>query len=539
VLFVVSSGEAVRRERPGAPGNRFARRSAALAVVAGLVVGFGVPAAASAAVRVPAGHRVSASSGGTFVVGDTSSVQKLDPDVVTNFLDFQALGLIYDQLVQYNTKLQLVPDLATSWAYGDGNRMLTFQLRKGVTFDDGSTFTSANVVASLDRALAPKTGDASASFLANVKKIVATGTYTVQFQLSRPDTSILDGLTSVNLSVLSTKAIAAGTLAKTPDGTGPFEFSSWSPGNTFVMKANPNYWGGRVSLGTVKIETIPSEQSIASAVEANTVQLGLLTEPQVATHLPSSLKVQSVLDLTYRALMLQDKTGPLAKVDNRLAIACAVNRKQVLEDAVFGAGQVVGPVPLGQYASNPVSAVCPTPNLATAKSYLQKAGDPKGFSFTAVTSTDLDPTSAAQATVVQSDLAKVGITMNIQNLAEDAYIQDWLKGKFEAAFAWNGADPNPYTMYGRYFGTGANLGIPAGYSSAELQKLLAEGDTATSAAAQKSIWTSFSNQLTSNAVWIWLFTGLDYAVMAPSVHGFTLAPTNSTSLDALRSTTFS
>ena len=187
-----------------------------------------------------------------------------------------------------------------------------------------------------------------------------------------------------------------------------------------------------------------------------------------------------MLDLTYRALMLQDKTGPLAKVDNRLAIACAVNRKQVLEDAVFGAGQVVGPVPLGQYASSPVSAVCPTPNAATAKSYLQKAGNAKGFSFTAVTSTDLDPTSAAQATVVQSDLAKVGITMNIQNLAEDAYIQDWLKGKFQAAFAWNGADPNPYTMYGRYFGTGANLGVPAGYSSAQLQKLLTEGDTATS-----------------------------------------------------------
>jgi len=524
----------------GRPGRNPARIGAALAATAGLLATFAVPASASAAtVRAHDGHGAANSSSATFVVGDTSSVQKLDPDVVTNFLDFQALGLIYDQLVQYNSKLQLVPDLATSWSYSDGNKLLTFQLRKGVTFDDGSTFTSANVVASLDRALNPKTGDASASFLANVKKIVATAPYTVQFQLSRPDTSILDGLTSVNLSMLSTKAIAAGTVAKTPDGTGPFAFSSWSPGNTFVMKANPSYWGGKVTLGVVKIETIPSETSIASAVEANTVQLGLLTEPQVATHLPSSLKVQSVLDLTYRALMLQDKTGPLANVDNRLAIACAVNRKQVLEDAVFGAGQVVGPVPLGQFASNPVSAVCPTPNLAMAKSYLQKAGDAKGFSFTAVTSTDLDPTSAAQATVVQSDLAKVGITMNIQNLAEDAYIQDWLKGKFEAAFAWNGADPNPYTMYGRYFGTGANLGVPAGYSSSQLENLLTQGDTATGAAAQKNLWSQFSRQLTANAVWIWLFTGLDYAALAPSVHGFSLAPTNSTSLDSLRSTTVS
>jgi peptide/nickel transport system substrate-binding protein len=472
-------------------------------------------------------------------VADTSSVQKLDPDIVTNFLDFQALGLIYDQLVQYNSKLQLVPDLATSWSYSNNDTALTFQLRQGVKFDDGSTFDSADVVASLDRAIAPKTGDASASYLANVKKIVATGTYSVKFELTHADSSILDGLTSVNLSMLSTKAINAGTLSKTPDGTGPFELASWSPGNTFTMKANPNYWGGKVTLSSVEIKTIPSEQSIASALEANSVQLGLLTEPQITEHLPSSLTVDKVLDLTYRALMLQDKTGPLALKDNRLAIACAVNRKQILADAVFGAGQVVGPVPLGVYASNPVSAVCPTPSIATAKSYLRKAGDPSGFSFTAITSTDLDPTSAAQATAMQSELAQAGITMNISNLAGDAYIQDWLKGNFQAAFAWNGADPDPYTMYGRYFGAGANLGVPAGYSSAALQKLLLEGDTAANPANQAKVWKALSANLTSNAVWVWLFTAYDYGVTTSSVHGFSLAPTNSTSLDSLKSTTVS
>ena len=129
--------------------------------------------------------------------------------------------------------------------------------------------------------------------------------------------------------------------------------------------------------------------------------------------------------------------------------------------------------------------------------------------------------------------------MHIQNLASNAYVQDWLKGEFQAAFAWNGADPNPYTMYGRYFGTGANLGVPAGYSSAQLQNLLLQGDTASNAAAEKSLWTKFSNALTSNAVWIWLFTAYDYAAVASSLHGFSLAPTNSTSLIALRSATVS
>jgi ABC-type transport system substrate-binding protein len=53
------------------------------------------------------------------------------------------------------------------------------------------------------------------------------------------------------------------------------------------------------------------------------------------------------------------------------------------------------------------------------------------------------------------------------------------------------------------------------------------------------LWTEFSNTLTSNAVWIWLFTAYDYAAVASSVHGFSLRPTNSTSLDSLSTATFS
>jgi peptide/nickel transport system substrate-binding protein len=368
---------------------------------------------------------------------------------------------------------------------------------------------------------------------------VTEGPYAVKLVLSHPDVSILEGLSSINLAMLPAKAIADGSIAKKPDGTGPFEFSSWSPGNSFTVVRNPGYWGGKAALSTIKIVTIPTEQSIGSALEANSVQLGLLTEPQVANHLPKSFSIKKVLDLSYRALMLQDKTGPLANVDARRAIACATNRRQILGDAVSGQGVVVGPVPLGPFASDPVSSLCPTQNLSLAKSYLEKAGMASGFSFTAITSTDLDPTSAAQAIAMQSQLAQVGITMNIQNLAGDTYIEDWLKGDFQAAFAENGADPDPYVMYGRYFGAGANLGVPAGYSSPALAKLLLQGDEAASTPVQTKLWTALSANLTNNAVWIWLFDAFDYAAVAPSVHGFSLSPVTGTSLQALRSTTVS
>jgi peptide/nickel transport system substrate-binding protein len=506
------------------------RTAVIVVLVGGAVAVFAVTAFARSA---KTGHVAA----GTFVVANTSSIQKLDPDVITNFLDFQALGLIYDTLVQYNANLQLTPDLATSWKFSDGNRVLTFQLRKGVTFTDGTTFTSADVVASLARVQNPKTADASASFISTVKKVVPAGSYAVKLELSRPDTSILDGLTSINLAMLSTKAITAGTLSKTPDGTGPFQYVSWTPNSSFTVAANPKYWGGKVTLAQIEIKTIPSEQSIASALQAHSVQLGLLTEPQVTQHLPSSFTVQKVLDLSYRALMLQDKTGPLANVDNRLALGCALNRQQVVSSAILGQGRVVGPVPLGPFASVPISKVCPTPSLTQAKSYLSKAGDASGFSFTAITSTDLDPTSSAQAIAVQSQLKQAGITMNIQNLASNEYIQDWLKGKFQAAFAENGADPNPYVMYGRYFGPGANLGVPAGYSNPALQKIVVAADSAATPAASSKAFSALSGYLTANAVWVWLFDSYDYAALAPGVKGFTLPPNRD--LQSLKFTTFS
>ena len=121
--------------------------------------------------------------------------------------------------------------------------------------------------------------------------------------------------------------------------------------------------------------------------------------------------------------------------------------------------------------------------------------------------------------------------------ASNAYIQDWLKGKFQGAFAENGANPNPYVMYGRYFGPGANLGVPAGYSSGILQKLIVTSDSASTPLGQKVAFGALNHYLTANAVWLWLFDSYDYAAVVSNVHGFTLSPTRD--LNSLAKTTVS
>jgi peptide/nickel transport system substrate-binding protein len=508
--------------------RRFAPAAALLAVIIGL-----------AACSSGSGNSGSTKAATTsFVVASTQSVQKLDPQVATNFLDLQALGLVYQPLVTLDANLKVVPDLATSWTFSSDSKSVTFTLRKGVKFDDGSTLNSADVKASLERVLNPKTGAAAASNIGTVVGITTPTPLTVTLQLAHPDFSILYGLTTTNLSILSSKAIAAGTVATKPDGTGPFKYVSWSPGNSFTLAANPSYWGGAPSIKQLTFRTIPAEQSIASALQAGTVQMGLLTEPQVVKTLTgTSLHVDKELDLNYRALMLQSRTGPLANTDARLAIQCALNRTDILANAALGEGKVVGPVPLGPYAPSPTAGICGTQNLTLAKHYLAAAGMSKGFSFTAMIAESLDATSEAQAVTAQADLAKVGIRMTIDNLGENEYIQDWLKGDFQAAFAENGANPDPYIMYGRYFGPGANLAVPSGYSSSALASLLTNADENPSASARASLYAQINSYLVDHAVWIWLFDSYDYTVLGSNVHGYVPLPNEQ--LTALAKTTVS
>jgi peptide/nickel transport system substrate-binding protein len=518
------------------PLASLSRRGAPAAALVALSIG--LAACSSSGSSSTSTSSSSSTSSAPFVVANTSSVQKLDPQVATNFLDLQALGLVYQPLVTLNSSLQVVPDLATSWTFSSDSKSVTFTLRSGVKFDDGTTLTSADVKASLERVLNPSTGAAAASNIATVASIDTPTPQTVVLHLTHPDFSILYGLTTTNLSILSAKAIAAGTVASQPDGTGPFKFVSWSPGTSLTLARNPDYWGGAPSIKEIIFRTIPDEQSIASALQAGTVQMGLLTEPQVVKTLTgTNLQVHKELDLNYRALMLQDRTGPLANTNARLAIQCALNRTDILANAALGEGEVVGPVPLGPYAPSPTAGTCGTQNLTQAKQYLAAAGMSKGFSFTAITSDALDATSEAQAVTAQSDLAQVGIHMTIDNLGENDYIQRWLKGDFEAAFAENGANPDPYIMYGRYFGPGANLAIPSGYSSAALASLLTNADENPSAPARAALYAQISTYLVDHAVWIWLFDSYDYTVLASNVHGYTPLPNEQ--LSALATTTVS
>src|SRR3954451_12493637 len=219
---------------------------------------------------------------GLLIVGRTADIDTLDPYAATAFQTEQTLELIYGGLTQLDAKLNVIPGLAQSWAFSDGGRRLTFKLRRGVTFQDGSSFDAADVKASFDRLLDPETGAVGASNLSAVSAIQTPDSQTVVLRLKRPDASIPASLGHINTAMLSAADIKNKTVGKKTNGTGPFMLKTRIANQRLTLAPNPRWWGGKVKLKGITFRVIPNEKSVVSAVQSGNVQLGLLSDPLVA-----------------------------------------------------------------------------------------------------------------------------------------------------------------------------------------------------------------------------------------------------------------
>jgi peptide/nickel transport system substrate-binding protein len=475
-----------------------------------------------------------AAPSGTLVVGITSDVDQLFPWKATQFQAVAVLGNIYGTLTELDQDLNVVPGLAETWESSPDGTTLTFHLRDGVTFQDGAPLTSADVKASLDAIRDEATAAVARSTLASVTAVDAPDPSTVVLTLSGADAGILAGLSTVNLAILPAGATEAA-LSEQPNGTGPFAFASRTPSESINLVANTSYWGDPVKLAGVEFRIIPDETSIVAGVQAGNIQLAVLNDPLVAQNAESDgITITRTPQLAYHVLQLNAAKAPLDDLNVRLAIACAIDRQQVLDTAALGEGSVTGPITSPAYRSDPNARPCPTRDLDKAKGYLEAAGMADGVTIKTIVSEGEYATSVNEAQNVQAQLAEAGITLEIETMDIDTYVERWLAADFETAIALNGGRPDPDGMYGRYFTSTGNLNTVAGFSSPELDALFAEGKATIDPAARTAIYDQISKYLEDNAVWVWMFSSDNYTATTPNVSGF--VPMANNSLQYLRQT---
>ena len=184
--------------------------------------------------------------GGTMKAVIPPPIKSLDPVTIYDQGGIVLVYQIAEYLIDLSNTNALKPKLALSWAPNAKGDVWTFKLRQGVTFNDGSPFEAADVVASMDRVLDPKSGSGALAALAGILSkggTKAVDTSTVQFNLDKPfaDFPYLVSSSSYNTAMLPRNY--AGNFLKSPVGTGPWMLQSYTTNQRAVMKKNPTYWG--------------------------------------------------------------------------------------------------------------------------------------------------------------------------------------------------------------------------------------------------------------------------------------------------------
>lgn len=464
------------------------------------------------------------------VMARAADTTGLDPHTQTAFASFRLLELIYEPLVNLDADLNVVPSLAESWSFSEDATTLTLNLRQGVTFHNGAEFTSEDVLASMNRILDETTAAAARANYLSIASIDTPDDYTVVFNLSEPDVPLLAALATTNAAIADSADIESGDIATVANGTGPFSLASWTPDESTQLSANADWWGEGPFVDGIDIRIIPDETSILAALRAGTIDFALLNDPLVATLLigDSNIVLNTAPSIAYHVLQLRStiEDSPLAILEVRQAISCAIDRQEVLDVASLGEGIVTGPLTMAAFALPTEELFCYEKDIERAQELMAAAGV-EGFTLNVIAANAEPPTALSEAQSIQAQLAEIGITVEIESMELSVYVDRWLAGDFEAAIALNGGRPDPYTMYARYWQSTGNLNNVAGYSDSTLDELMATGRTETDPQARYDIFAEFQHHLAEQAPWVWLYVGYEYTAQQPYVSGFVASPTDS------------
>jgi peptide/nickel transport system substrate-binding protein len=301
--------------------------------------------------------------------------------------------VMYRQDVAQNSPDSIVPDLATSWAWSEDGKELTFPLRQGVKWHDGKSFTAADVKCTWDLLM----GTASEklrvnprkTWYLNLDKVTTNGDYEVTFHLKRPQPALLSLLAS-GWSPVYPCHVSPREMRTHPIGTGPFKFVEFRPNEVVRTARNPDYWKpGRPYLDGIEWHIIKDIATrnltfIAGAFDISSpygTTVPLLDD--VRRQAPQAVCVLTATNVA-RNLILNPEKAPFDNPDLRRAVALSLDRKAFIDILTQGKGDIGAtmlPPPEGLWGMPPeMLATLPgygpdiQKNRAEAREIMEKCG---------------------------------------------------------------------------------------------------------------------------------------------------------------------
>jgi len=401
---------------------------------------------------IPFAFLLSAANAQTLRIGLAEDPDILDPTMARTFVGRIVFAGLCDKLFDLDEKLNIVPQLATSYQWSSDNKSLTLKLRNGVTFHDGEKLDAAAVKYNLERHKNMK-GSSRRGELAVVSSVDAVDASTVRINLAAPFAPLLAVLTDRAGMMVSPKAAeAAGEkFGARPVCSGPFRFVERIAQDRIVVERFPNYW----NKGQIHFERIVYQPIVDATVRLANLRSGQLDfiERVAPSDVPnlrndSRFKLARIVEIGYQGITINVGKSDLAQKNPlgkdarvREAFELSLDRNAIVKVAMEGEAQPGNQwvAPTNQYYAKSVPVL--KRNVERAKQLLKEAGVTNP-SFTLMTPTTSDAQRIAQ--VVQAMAKEAGFDVKIQSteFATSLTLSD--KGQYEAyVLAWSGrADPD-------------------------------------------------------------------------------------------------
>lgn len=398
----------------------------------------------------------------TFVVAQSGSPISLDPANINDTVSMYVTNQIYESLLSYKPdSTEVQPALALDWEDTKDGLIWTFDLRRGVKFQDGTDFNAQAVKYNFDRWRLQNHPRHKGSFEyynsmfngfpGNIKDIQVEDPYKIKFILNKPQAPFLSNLAMTSFAISSPTAVAkyGDEYYKHPVGTGPFKLLKWNKNKEIILGRNDNYWGDKAKIKRVVFKVIQSNSMSLRELQKGKIDAIIDLNPDEVKLINKDTNLQVILrpSMNIGYLAINNEKAPFNNIKVRQALNYAVNKKALINKYYGGLAKIAkSPLPpflwgyndeIQNYDYNP----------AKAKALLAEAGLPHGFKTTLWTMSlarPYIPWPLEIADSIKADLAKVGIQADISVYDWQTYVKKGKAGEHNLyLIGWIGDNGDP------------------------------------------------------------------------------------------------
>lgn len=362
--------------------------------------------------------------GGTLRVASQRPGGPIDPVAMDNLGSYTIATTAFEYLCGKGEGAAIAPMLAESWSPNDDGSEWTFKLRSGVKWHDGTPFTAADVVATLDRLsvgnlasyIEAGAGTAVDDLTVTVKLLLADGQFPYQLSIWNPQ------------SLITPADYETGTtLDGRPSGTGPFKLEKYDIATGATFARNDDWWGGKPNLEKVDFvfsDDIATQITGVLGGQADAIVLfavvggdALLSNPDVT--------VESISGAAHRQLWMNTREGTFTDVRVRQAVALGINRQELLDVVLKGRGQMGNDHPVApSYEFFDSTQPQRERDIEKAKALLEEAGK-AGLAVTMHVPKLVEIPQVAE--LMQTQLKDIGMDVTLNVISTDTFYDSWCK----------------------------------------------------------------------------------------------------------------